>query len=223
MNHDVTQWLAEIKALKQQIAEVERQREEAYASADRWRDLYNTEAQQRRNEVKRNQETIAELHLEIQRLQERFHAAQSQQGQVLEAIAQEAAQQGEQALKAKLLETLNERDRARTEIERLTTALETEKASHEQTRKTLTMALGDTVDLLSKGRSSTPTKGAFPMDDFDDLSLDLSPVNPPKPAQAFPELFSLETPELDLPEDELDLPKNPSPEPPPPTPEPPPA
>ena len=50
MTQDVTQWLDEIKALKQQLVEMRQEREEAYASAINWQQRYETEAQQRRVE-----------------------------------------------------------------------------------------------------------------------------------------------------------------------------
>ena len=48
MNNQVTQWLDQIKALKQQLADCIRDRDAAYESADNWRQLYTNEAQQRR-------------------------------------------------------------------------------------------------------------------------------------------------------------------------------
>ena len=61
MTQDIRQWLNEIKALQQQLTEVVRDREAALESAAQWRQLYNTEAQQRRAEAKLNQQTIAAL------------------------------------------------------------------------------------------------------------------------------------------------------------------
>jgi len=49
MSQNVTQWLAEIQALKQQLADAQQEREQAYTSAANWQRLYETEAQQRRS------------------------------------------------------------------------------------------------------------------------------------------------------------------------------
>jgi hypothetical protein len=43
MTYDVSQWLAEIKALKQQLATASQESEQAHASAANWRQLYETE------------------------------------------------------------------------------------------------------------------------------------------------------------------------------------
>ena len=51
MSQDVTQWLAEIRTLQRQLADVRQERDQAYASAANWRRLYETEARQRRTEV----------------------------------------------------------------------------------------------------------------------------------------------------------------------------
>ena len=52
MSQDVRQWLDEIKRLQQQLTEVSRDRDDAGESATQWRQLYNTEAEQRRNDAK---------------------------------------------------------------------------------------------------------------------------------------------------------------------------
>ncbi len=69
MAQDVRQWLDEIKRLQQQLTEASRDRDEASESAAQWRQLYNTEAEQRRNDVKLTQQTIANLEAQIQQLQ----------------------------------------------------------------------------------------------------------------------------------------------------------
>jgi regulator of replication initiation timing len=51
MSNEITQWLAQIKELKQQLADSISDRNAAYESADNWRQLYNNEAQQRRTEA----------------------------------------------------------------------------------------------------------------------------------------------------------------------------
>lgn len=145
MTPDVTQWLAEIKALKQQVTELERDRAAAAASEANWRSLYTTEAQQRRTEAKLAQQQIEMLKAQIQQLQ-----VSSQYGTddaaAQEAIAAEVSQfENIEQLQAKLTETLLERDR-------LAEALKTEQANHAQTRKSLTTVIGDTIDKLTKER-----------------------------------------------------------------------
>ncbi len=48
-----------------------------------------------------------------------------------------------------------ERDRSREHIHQLVEALEAEKVAHLETRNSLTMALGDTVDLLTKAQNQS--------------------------------------------------------------------
>ena len=147
MTHDVTQWLNEIKTLKQQLAAAQQERDEAYTSATNWRRLYETEAQQRRTEAHLARETIETLQIEIQQLQG-MPQTQLQDPASVSAIQQEVAQlQIPAELQAKLAEALIERDR-------LLQALKLEQAEHAQTRKSLTTALGDTIELLTKERSA---------------------------------------------------------------------
>uniref|UniRef100_A0ACD5H183 Uncharacterized protein n=1 Tax=Desertifilum tharense IPPAS B-1220 TaxID=1781255 RepID=A0ACD5H183_9CYAN len=40
---DVVQWLAQIKELKEQLAQAQQERDEAYATASNWQRLYDTE------------------------------------------------------------------------------------------------------------------------------------------------------------------------------------
>ncbi len=68
MSYEVTNWLTEIKALKEQLAELQSDRNAAWESAEKWRQLYSTEAQQRRTETKLSQQAIASLKAEIDQL-----------------------------------------------------------------------------------------------------------------------------------------------------------
>lgn len=61
----VQQWLAEIKGLQQKLLEVQQEREQAYASAANWRNLYEIEAKQRRAEAQTSQAAIAALQAEL--------------------------------------------------------------------------------------------------------------------------------------------------------------
>lgn len=151
MSNDVTQWLGEIKALKQQLAEMSRDRDAAYESAASWRQLYNTEAQQRRTESKLAQQQIDSLKAQIQQLQQESVRLKSENPETVSAIEQEVTQLDTvEELRAKLKEVLIERDR-------LLDALKTEQTNHAQTRKSLTAVIGDTIDQLAKERGNQPS------------------------------------------------------------------
>ena len=148
MSNDVTQWLAQIKALKQQLADSVSDRDAAYESADKWRQLYTNEAQQRRTEARLAQEQIETLKAQIQQLQGDSSRLKADDPEAASAIEQEVAQlQTLEELKAKLKEVLAERDR-------LMDALKIEQANHAQTRKSLTAVIGDTIDQLTKERGN---------------------------------------------------------------------
>ncbi|MDF0555336.1 hypothetical protein [Kamptonema sp. UHCC 0994] len=167
MAQDIRQWLNEIKALQQQLAEVVRDREAALESAAQWRQLYNTEAQQRRAEAKLNQQTIAALQAQIQKLQS-FSSSIADENKAGTTLSQEIEQlQSLEEVKAKLIEVLLERDRARDEINNLASALKAEQVHHAETRKSLTSALGDAVDLLAKGQNARHVEVDFVSDPND--------------------------------------------------------
>lgn len=141
MTQNVTQWLDEIKTLKQQLAEAQREREEAYTSAANWQRLYETEAQQRRIEANLARQSIESLHREMQQLQARF-GPQRSLATTTELIQSEVEQLTSEAdVRSRLAATL-------AECDRLKTALQTEQENHAQTRKSLTMALGDAINAL---------------------------------------------------------------------------
>jgi seryl-tRNA(Sec) selenium transferase len=153
---DVRQWLLEIKALQQKLAEVNQERDQAYASAANWRKLYETEAQQRRTEARLAQQQIEMLKDELQRLQ------QLPQPVASDGLTHSAIQeQLEQLQPTEIKETLV---RALMECDRLTQSLKAEQADHAQTRRSLTTALGDTVNLLAKERATRDqTKSGTPI------------------------------------------------------------
>lgn len=144
MNHEVTQWLAEIKSLQQQLAATQQEREEAYASATNWRKLYETEAQQRRTEASLSRQMVESLQAEIQQLRGTPQTEASGTTSLPEVMQVVAELTTIEALQAKLTEVL-------LECDRLQQSLKAEKMGHAQTRKSLTTALGDAVDMLSKG------------------------------------------------------------------------
>ncbi len=146
MTHEVAQWLAEIKTLKQQIAELERDRDAALESAANWRQLYTTEAQQRRTEAKLAQQQIEKLKSQLRQLQSSPQPTTEEDPGAVEAIRAEVEQlENLEDLKAKLTEAMVERDR-------LAQALKSEQTNHAQTRRSLTTAIGDTLDRLSRER-----------------------------------------------------------------------
>ncbi|MGB3532620.1 MAG: hypothetical protein WBA13_03780 [Microcoleaceae cyanobacterium] len=156
MTQDVRQWLDEIKRLQQQLSTMQRDRDTALDSAQQWRKLYSTEAQQRREETERYQSTLALLEAEIAQLQQKLSIPQNE---ILTkvTIQRELDQlQDAEELKAKLKSVMLERDRARETIRQLNESLEEEITSHQETRNSLTTALGDTVDLLTKAQGRSP-------------------------------------------------------------------
>ncbi|MFH7028189.1 MAG: hypothetical protein ACHBN1_23000 [Heteroscytonema crispum UTEX LB 1556] len=144
MNQDLTQqWLTEIQTLKQQLAQLQSDRDSGWESAEKWRKLYNTEAEQRRTDAQLFQQAIASLKAEIHKLKG-LDEATLPDATVTTAIQQEIAQlESVEKLKAKLLEVMKERDR-------LINALKNEQDNHAQTRKSLTTALGDAIDGLTR-------------------------------------------------------------------------
>ncbi|MCY7321188.1 MAG: hypothetical protein LH660_05145 [Phormidesmis sp. CAN_BIN36] len=143
MADQVVQWLNEIKDLKQELQAAQAAQEVANASADNWRKLYETEAQQRRTEAMLTRQTIDNLKSEIAQLQALPQSSPSTTIPQLERSIETLNTVDE--LKARLLELWAEHDR-------LAQDLKAEQADHAQTRKNLTTALGDTVDLLTKVR-----------------------------------------------------------------------
>lgn len=147
MAQDLTQqWLEEIQALKQQLAQKQLDLNAAWESAEKWRKLYNTEAEQRRTDAHLFQQTIASLKAEIHKLQG-IDAATLADGKATAAIQAEIKQiQAVEELQTKLITITKERDR-------LLQAFKTEQESHAQTRKSLTTALGDAIDSLARERA----------------------------------------------------------------------
>ncbi len=145
---EVQEWLAEIKALKQQLASAHRAIDTANDSAANWRQLYATEAEQLRNQTQLTQQQIAALKAQIQQLQDSPGRLPNNPAAV-EAVEQEVAQlQTVAVLQAKLKQALIERSS-------LAEALKTEQANHAQTRKSLTTIISDTIDRIAKDREAS--------------------------------------------------------------------
>jgi DNA repair exonuclease SbcCD ATPase subunit len=144
MTQDIRQWLAEIKSLQQKLVEVQQEREQAYGSASNWRNLYETEARQRRAEAEIAEAKIADLQSQLVAQAPPLPSAENYEM----ALRQQVEQwQTIDQLQSQLLQVLLERDR-------LAQALQTEQQAHEQTRQDLTTALGDTMELLTKARAT---------------------------------------------------------------------
>ncbi len=158
MTQDITPWLNEIKALQQKIVELQTELNAAQDSASQWRQLYNTEAQQRRNEIQQSQETIDNLKTKVQKLQG-FSLVEGDKNETVTTIEQQIEHlQTLAEFKAKIIETIQERDRAVEEVQKLTIALKQEQTNHANTRKSLTNALADAVDLLAKSKVTKQDK-----------------------------------------------------------------
>jgi hypothetical protein len=147
------QWLTEIQLLKEQIAGLQSDRDAGWESAQKWRQLYNTEAEQRRTDAQLSQQAIASLKADLHKLQG-FELDTSTAGTPITAIQQEIEQiKSVEDLQAKLITAIKERDR-------LFQALKTEQENHAQTRNSLTTALGDAIDSLTRERAGVGEKGA---------------------------------------------------------------
>ena len=145
MTQDLTQkWLTEIQSLTQQMTQFQRERDEAWESSQKWRQLYNTEAEQRRADAKLHQEAIASVKAEVQK----FSGINAEPGtDITTAIQQEIAHFNSiEELQTQLIEIIQERDC-------LLQALKLEQENHAQTRKSLTTALGDAIDSLARLRA----------------------------------------------------------------------
>lgn len=147
MNQDFTQqWLTEIQELREQMAALQSDRDMAWESAQKWRQLYNTEAEQRRTDSQLSQQAIASLKADLHKLQG-LEVETLAAGTTLTAIHQEIEQlKSVEELQTKLIAVIKERDR-------LLQALKTEQDNHGQTRNSLTTALGDAIDSLTHERA----------------------------------------------------------------------
>ncbi|MCT7950159.1 hypothetical protein NG798_10210 [Ancylothrix sp. C2] len=197
MNHDVTQWLQEIQDLQQQIADKERLIEEAHSGADRWRELYNKEAQQRRNEIKQAQQTIEALKAENQLLKEGspvvVEIQQTGPDSALEQMADQllaaltSGSSGPHTMRSKLLQLIKQQKAALEEVARLNEALEIEKTAHIKTRESLTNALADAVGQF-KAHRATLSATPKPASAGDQKTTSAYPVLPKNPSLELPPL-----------------------------------
>ncbi|MEH2196502.1 MAG: hypothetical protein V7K98_28195 [Nostoc sp.] len=148
MNQDFTQeWLTEIQELREQMAGLQSDRDTAWESAQKWRKLYNTEAEQRRTDAQLSQQAIASLKADLHKLRG-FEVETLAAETSVTAIQEEVKQlKSVEELQAKLMSAIKERDR-------LLQALKSEQDNHAQTRNSLTTALGDAIDSLTRERAA---------------------------------------------------------------------
>jgi hypothetical protein len=147
---DVVQWLNEIQDLQQKLEVARTSEAAAIASADNWRKRYETEAIQRRNDTDAMRQLIQELRATIESLQSDAEKPSMATPVERATIAGQIDQLSSDEMKTQLLQVWTERDRLTELSEQLAADLKTEQEDHAQTRKNLTTALGDTVDMLTK-------------------------------------------------------------------------
>ncbi|NJM96747.1 MAG: hypothetical protein HC800_05725 [Phormidesmis sp. RL_2_1] len=144
MSQDVTQWLAEIQSLQRQVKELQRSRDEACASADKLRQLYEAEGQQRRRDNAAYSHKIKQLEQALAEFNAPSIADSKQLNVEITNIPSTPASLTQ--LQSQLVAT-------QKQCETLKTLLKNEQAEHARTRENLTAALGDAVDLLAKERA----------------------------------------------------------------------
>ncbi len=174
MSEEVVQWLAEIRTLRQQLAQAQDETRAAQESAAHWRKLYNIEARQRRTETQTLRAEVEQLTAALQAQQEGGSTDQVREA----AIAAELADlEAPEAFKQTLLTALQERDQA---LE----ALKLEQESHINTRKNLTAVIGDTIDQLARVRAAQADNGNQPRDQAGSRAR--VPTAVPEPTDAIP-------------------------------------
>jgi hypothetical protein len=149
MTQDVRQWLAEIKNLQQKLDAAHRERDEAYDSAANWRNLYETEARQRRADVEAAQQKLDAVAAELHRLQAAAPSPSPGGAGLSPEWQQQVTGMTVEELRTHLMQAL-------VECDRLAQALTAEQESHAKTRQELTAALGDTIDQLARTRAAQP-------------------------------------------------------------------
>jgi len=150
-------WLAEIDALKQQIQDAEREAIAARESADRWRQLYTQEANQRRHDIDTTQAEVDRLSTELARFRD---AAQTPANAA--QLSAEVAAIAEADLRDRLVAALSHREALIQQVASLETDLDLERAEHAKTRRDLTAALGDTVEVFARTKAKISQLAALP-------------------------------------------------------------
>lgn len=124
---------------QQPLHVAQQERDQAQASAKRWRRLYETEAQQRQQEAQIAEQTIQSLRTEVQHLCQ--FSSSGTHGSPLTSAGPVSAVLSNSVpyLHSQLADLVAERDR-------LLQALEQEQNNHAKTRENLISALGDALD-----------------------------------------------------------------------------
>ncbi len=141
---EVVQWLNEVKLLQQQVKDLNLELINATQTADAWRSRYEVEGQQRRAESGQAQATIAQLTQQVTQLLAKPEFSTELGDDSIALQIKGLINLSD--LQAKLFEVWTERDKA-------IAALKTEQSAHEKTKKDLTMALADAMDVLTPKKS----------------------------------------------------------------------
>ena len=149
MSEAVVQWLGEINRLKQQLGTLQQELQTSQKNEASWRQRYTEEAQQRRTEARLAKEQFDQIELTVRNLQQQAQLAPGQidnpelEQEILAIADIELLQQ-------KLLTASQERNQALTD-------LAAEREAHEQTRKSLTSVINDTIEQLGNVKKESPT------------------------------------------------------------------
>lgn len=136
---DVSYWLSEVKALQQQLSLLQQERDIAHEESARWRDRYQAESQLRQQNTAFLKEQIRQLEAEQAERQQLSESEGEDSTDLLESLAD---MRDLDEIQQYVQEIAQERNR-------LHRALEAERQAHSQTRESLSIALGDTIDLLT--------------------------------------------------------------------------
>jgi predicted nucleic acid-binding Zn-ribbon protein len=137
---EVIQWLNEVKLLQQQVKDLNAELLVATQNADAWRSRYETEGQQRRSESASTQSKIAKLTDQVAQLLANPELSTELGDDAIAVQIKGLISMSD--LQSKLFEVWTDRDKA-------IAALKAEQSAHEKTKKDLTMALADAMDVLT--------------------------------------------------------------------------
>ena len=178
MTQDVQQWLTEIQSLQQRLSHVSQERTAAYEQLTRWQRSYQTEAQQRRKDIRRLQTVIYRLDQENKRLKQQLGLPPDARSPLFMSTASGVESGGSSSYLSASQPPSSSEERQTSnpalssspplppstiqlqqkcqeliaECDRLSKALSQEQSDHEQTRQTLMTALADTVEQLERER-----------------------------------------------------------------------
>ncbi|NJN73620.1 MAG: hypothetical protein HC799_12830 [Limnothrix sp. RL_2_0] len=143
MSEAVVQWLGEINRLKQQLATTQQELQTSQQNEAGWRQRYTEEAQQRRTEVRLAKDQLEQMQMTLRSLEQGSKLGMNSEAD-LAAMGQEIMAIADiDLLKERLISTSQE-------CNQVTQALQKEREAHEQTRKSLTSVINDTIEQLSK-------------------------------------------------------------------------